>query len=239
MSYDPYQPSTTAATTTVDAGLQSYMRGVFNTMTYGLGVTGLTAWAVASIEPLRQVIFGTPLAYVAMFAPLVFLWVGFRPGRIEAKSAYELRVSFLLFSAVMGLSLASIFMVYAQADIARAFFITAATFAATSLYGYTTKRDLTGMGSFLFMGLIGIFIASLVNIFLKSTGMQFIISIVGCLVFTGLTAFEVQRLKETYSYARGMEEASQKFAIMGALNLYLNFVNLFQIILSLTAGRRD
>jgi FtsH-binding integral membrane protein len=237
MSYDQYQPQSVTGTA-IDAGLQDYMRGVFNTMSLGLGITGLIAWAVASVPALAQLVFGTPLSWIAIFAPLVFLWMGFSTRSFMNNSAATLRGRFFLFSAIMGISFASIFFVFAHETIARAFFITAAMFAGVSILGYTTKRDLTSLGSFLYMGLIGIFIASLVNLFMHSSAVQLAISFIGVFVFTGLTAFSVQRLKEIYRTGGG--EANDKAAVMGALNLYLNFINLFQVILQLSGGgRRD
>ncbi len=237
MSYNPYQPQTATAQTVADAGLQSFMRSVYNTMGLGLVVTGLTAFGVANIPALAELIFKTPLFYVAAFAPLAFILFGFTPARIARLSAEKVKMLFIAFSALMGVSMASIFLVYSAESIARVFFITAATFAATSLYGYTTKRDLASMGSFMFMGMIGIFIAMLVNIFLQSAMMHFVVSVIGVIVFTGLTAWDTQRLKETYAYGHAMTEANAKLAVTGALNLYLSFINLFQFMLSLLGNR--
>lgn len=238
MSYDPkLQTQSYAGGQAVDAGLQSYMRGVYNTMGLGLVVTGLVAFAVASIPQLSQAIFTTPLRFVFMFAPLAFLWFGFTPARIARFSVDKLRSLFFLFSGLMGVSMATIFLIYTNDSIARVFFITAATFAAVSIYGYVTKRDLTGLGSFMFMGLIGIFIAAIVNIFLQSAMVHFVVSMIGVIVFTGLTAWETQRLKETYSYAHGAAEANGKLAVMGALSLYLNFINLFQSLMALLGNK--
>lgn len=242
MSQERQRPSTNTvytsgpATRVIDAGLQTYMQSVYHTMGLGLAVTGLTAFAVSNIDPLFNLIFKTPLAFVVIFAPLAFLWFGFTPQKIARMSSEKLRMTFLMFSAVMGLSMAAIFQLYTGASIARVFFITASTFAATSLYGYTTKRDLTGVGSFLFMGLIGIFIASIVNVFMMSQMVHFVVSVIGVVVFTGLTAWETQRLKLVY--ASGASESNAKMAIVGALGLYLNFINLFQILLSFLGDRR-
>lgn len=230
--------SYTTAASGIDVGLQSYMRYIYNTMGLGLVVTGITAFIVANTPALASLIFGTPLQWVALFAPLAFIFFGFTPRRIAAWESSKIRTMFFVFSATMGLSMASLFMVFTGASIARAFFITAAAFAATSLYGYVTKRDLTAMGSFLFMGLIGIVIASIVNIFMQSAMIHFVVSCIGVVVFTGLTAWDTQRLKATYIYNQGSTEALKKIGIMGALSLYLNFVNLFHIILSFT-GQRD
>ncbi|MBI3440238.1 MAG: Bax inhibitor-1/YccA family protein [Proteobacteria bacterium] len=239
MSYDPSQPSSQAGYTSgrvIDAGLQAYMQGVYNTMGLGLVVTGLTAFGVANTPALFHAIFGTPLGWLVMIAPLGFIWFGFTPARVARLPSEKLKTLFILFSAVMGISMAAIFQVFTGASVARVFFITAATFAATSLYGYTTRRDLTSAGSFLFMGLVGIAIASLVNIFMHSAMVQFVISVIGVLVFTGLTAWDTQRLKE--SYVEGASEANTKTAIVGALSLYLNFINLFQMLLQFMGNRR-
>ena len=240
MSYDPSQQQATTYQTgaAVDAGLQAHMRSVYNTMGAGLVVTGAVAFATANVEPLFNLIFKTPLMWVAAFAPLAFILFGFTPSRIARLPAAQIKTMFYVFAALMGLSMASIFMNFTATSIARTFFITAAAFAATSLYGYTTKKDLAAMGSFLFMGLIGIFFASIVNIFIGSSALQFAVSVLGVLIFTGLTAWETQRLKEAYAYNRGMAEANSKLAVMGALNLYLNFINLFQSLLHLTGSQR-
>ncbi len=222
-----------------DEGLRSYMLTVYNYMGLGLAITGLVAFIVASTPALYVPIFTSPLKWVVMLAPLGFVF--FLGARIQSMSASAAQITFWAFAAVMGISMASIFLVYTGESIARVFFITAATFGAVSLYGYTTKRDLAGMGSFLFMGLIGIVIASLVNIFLASSALQFAISVIGVLVFTGLTAWDTQRLKEEYlsGYARAGAEMVAKGAIMGALSLYLNFINLFMMLLQLFGNQRN
>lgn len=243
MSYDPYRsPANIAAHgTDVDVGLQSFMRGVYNTMCIGLVVTGLVAFSFAQIlmgsEQLFKAVFGTPVALVLMLSPLAFLLFGFTGKRIARFSAAKLQMLFYGFATLMGLSMSSIFIAYSAESIARVFFITAGMFAATSIYGYTTKRDLAGMGSFLFMGVIGLFIAIVVNWFMQSSMLHFLISVVGVIVFTGLTAWDTQRLKETYSHSLHMAEANAKLAITGALNLYLNFVLLFQHLMSLLGSR--
>jgi FtsH-binding integral membrane protein len=234
MSYDQSKPQSVAAGVVIDAGLQSYMRGVFNTMSVGLGITGVTAYAIASIPPLAQIFLHSPLSLVVAFAPLVFLWMGFSTKSFMNNDAGALRTRFFIFSAVMGASFAAIFAIFTGAAIARAFFITAGIFAATSIWGYSTRRDLTGMASFLFMGLVGIVLASLVNLLLGSTAVQLAISFISVFVFTGMTAFYVQRLKEIYRTGGG--EANDKAAIMGALSLYMNFINLFQVFLQITSG---
>jgi FtsH-binding integral membrane protein len=220
----------------IDAGLRQYMLSIYNYMTIGLVITGLVAFLVASSPAAMATIFGTPLKWVVMLAPLGFVFLF--AARIQAMSPSTAQMVFWAFCAVMGLSMASIFIVFTSTSIARVFFITAAAFGATSLYGYTTKTDLTKMGSFLFMGLIGIVIASLVNIFLASSALQFAISVIGVIVFTGLTAYDTQRLKEMYadSYDR---DTLGRMAIMGALQLYLDFINLFTMLLQLLGQRND
>ncbi|WP_338120818.1 Bax inhibitor-1/YccA family protein [Azospirillum brasilense] len=184
---------------------------------------------VASTPALYVPIFTTPLKWVVMLAPLAFIMV--LSFRFHAMSASALQGLFWAFCAVMGVSMASIFLVFTGASVARVFFITAAMFAAMSLWGYTTKADLSKMGSFLMMGLIGIVIASLVNIFIGSSALQFAVSVLGVVIFTGLTAYDTQRIKEEYAEGYG-HEANTKLAVMGALSLYLNFINLFQMLSS-------
>jgi len=219
-----------------DEGLRQHMLRVYNFMGLGLALTGLVAFLVASTPAIYQPIFGTPLKWVVMLAPLAFIF--FFSFRIHAISAATAQMLFWAFCALMGLSLASVFLVFTGTSIARTFFITAAMFGATSLYGYTTQRDLSKMDSFLFMGLIGIVIASVVNLFIGSTALQFAISIIGVLVFTGLTAYDTQSIKEQYAESFG-QEANSKLAVWGALSLYLNFINIFQLLLSLTGQREE
>lgn len=218
----------------VDAGLRSHMLSVYNYMGLALALTGLTAFVTASSPALLQIIFGTPLQWVVMLAPLGFVF--FLAAKVRTMSVGAAQVAFWTFAVLMGLSMASIFLIFTGASIARVFFITAATFGAMSLYGYTTSRDLSKFGSFLFMGLIGIVIASLVNIFIGSSALQFAISVIGVLVFTGLTAYDSQRIKEEYYELDGADVATKK-AIMGALSLYLNFINLFMMLLHLFGNR--
>jgi FtsH-binding integral membrane protein len=233
----PYAWQTTTARTSgalFDEGLRRHMLRVYNYMGVGLAVTGLVAFVVASTPALYVPIFQTPLKWVVMLAPLAFIF--FLSFRMQTISAPKVQMLFWAFCAVMGLSLASVFLVFTGTSIARTFVITATMFGATSLYGYTTKRDLSQFGSFLVMGLIGIIIASLVNIFLGSSLLQFAISVIGVLVFTGLTAYDTQSIKEQYAEGFG-REANSKMAVFGALSLYLNFINLFQLLLSLTGER--
>ena len=218
----------------IDEGLRAYMLRVYNYMASALALTGVVAYAVANTEVLFNAIFGTGLVWVVILAPLGLVF--FLSARVNKMSVTAAQTTFWVFAALMGMSLASIFVIYTQESIARVFFITAGTFGAMSLYGYTTKKDLTGWGSFLMMGLIGIIIASIVNIFLASSAMHFAISVIGVLVFVGLTAYDTQKIKESYAASDSGEVASKK-AIMGALRLYLDFINLFLMMLRLFGNR--
>ncbi|GEP10744.1 Bax inhibitor-1/YccA family protein [Methylobacterium gnaphalii] len=232
----------------VDQGLRSFMLGVYNNMVIGLGISGLvalglnmaatatTATGKLALTPFGQFLYTSPFKWVLMFAPLAFIFVfSFRMDRMSAASA---RTMFWAFAAVMGASMSTLMLVFTGASVVRVFFITAATFGALSLYGYTTKRSLSGMGSFLIMGLIGIIIASLVNLFLASSALQFAISVLGVLIFAGLTAYDTQKLKEMYLYSGFDGEAAAKMSINGALTLYLDFINMFQFLLQLLGDRR-
>jgi uncharacterized protein len=234
---DPRVAQGRVAVPAMDEGLRAYLLSVFNYMGLGLAITGLVAFVVGTTPALYVPIFSSPLKWVVMLAPLGFVF--FLSARIQAMSASAAQITFWAFAAVMGLSLASIFLAFTGESIARVFFITAATFGATALWGYTTKRDLSGMGNFMFMGLIGIVIAGLVNIFLASSALQFAISVIGVVVFTGLTAWDMQRLKSEYYEYGGSGEIAQKGAIMGALSLYLNFINLFMMMLQLFGSNRE
>ena len=218
----------------IDEGLRAYMLRVYNYMVTGLALTGAVAFVVASTPAVFNAIFGSGLHWVVILAPLGL--VIFLSARINKMSAATAQISYWIFAGLMGLSLASVFVIYTGESIARVFFITAATFAAMSLYGYTTKRDLTKLGSFLFMGLIGIIIAMVVNFWLQSTMIQFVISVLGVLIFVGLTAYDTQKIKEMYNEVDGSEIAGKK-AIMGALRLYLDFINLFLMLLHLFGNR--
>ncbi len=218
----------------IDMGLRKYMLGVYNHMTLGVAITGLMAYVVSTQPTVMQAIFGTGLAWVAMLAPLAFILV--LNFGIHKLSASATQLLFWAFAAVMGVSLSTIFVTYTDASIARVFFISAGAFAGLSLYGYTTKRDLTGWGSFLVMGLIGIIIASIVNIFLASSALMFAISVIGVLVFAGLTAYDTQRIKSLYYEGDGSEVMTKK-SVMGALTLYLDFINLFLMLLHLFGNR--
>ena len=229
--------SSASRTSTFDSALRDYMVKVYQYMSIALAISGLVAFMVASSPALMQAIFGTPLAFVVMLAPLGFvIFFGFKLNSISAEKAK----SFLwIYSALMGLSLATIFAVYTATSITRVFLITASTFGAMSIYGYTTKKDLTSFGSFLIMGLIGIMIASLINIFLKSSGLDFAISLLGVFIFIGLTAYDTQRIKQTYYHFAGNDEMVSKMAVMGALNLYMDFINLFIMLLRFFGERKN
>jgi len=230
----------------VDQGLRAYMLRVYNYMASGVAITGVVAYLVyaLSVEQtaggLQLTAFGSfmyasAFKWVVIFAPLAIVF--FISARINSMSLNTAQISFWIFAALMGASISSIFLVYAGQSIARVFFITAASFGALSLWGYTTKKDLSGWGSFLFMGLIGIIIAMLVNLFIASTALQFAISVIGVLVFAGLTAYDTQQIKEMYYVGDDGTVAGRK-AVMGALRLYLDFINLFMMLLSLFGNRR-
>jgi len=223
-----------AAEGRVDAGLRTHMRRVFNYMGGGLALTGLVAFLTAN-TPLAYLVFGTPLKWLAMLAPFAFIF--YMNIKLQSISAARAQTLFWLFCGTMGLSMASVFMVFTNASIARAFFITAATFSGMSLWGYVTKKDLTSFGAFLMMGFLGLFIAMIVNMFMGSSMLQWMVSVAGVFIFTGLTAYDVQTIKYSYSSSWGTE-AEGKLAVMSALQLYLNFINAFQFLLSLVGDRR-
>ena len=232
-----------ARTEVIDQGLRSYMLRVYNYMAVGLGLTGIAAVATfmaavdnGQLTSFGQLLFASGFRWVVIFAPLAL--VLFLSFRVQSMSVAAAQLIFWIYAGLVGVSFASLGLVYAHESIARVFFITAASFGALSLWGYTTKRSLTGMGSFLFMGLIGLILASLVNLFLQSSAMQFVISAVGVLVFAGLTAYDTQRIKEMYFEADDSATAGRK-AIMGALTLYLDFINMFLMLLQLFGNRNN
>jgi FtsH-binding integral membrane protein len=235
----------TTAADTYDAGLRAHMLRVYNYMSGALALTGITAYVFANTPALLNTIYQvnaqgqlapTIAGWVVLLAPLALVF--FLSFRIQHMSQSAAQLTFWGYAALVGASLASIFVVYTNASIATTFFVTAATFGTMSLYGYTTKRDLSGFGNFLFMGLIGILIASLVNIWLQSAALTFVVSILGVLIFTGLTAWDTQKIKQTY-YAIGHDTALiGKAAIMGALSLYLDFLNIFLFLLRFMGDRR-
>jgi FtsH-binding integral membrane protein len=241
------------ADASIDEGLRAYMLKVYNLMALGLAITGLAAFgtmmlattndpatAVATLANgkmltnLGAVLYGSPLRWVVMLAPLGMVF--FLSARVHTMSVSGAQTAFWVFAGLMGLSLSSIFLVYTSQSIVQTFFVTAAAFGALSLWGYTTKRDLTGMGTFLVMGVFGLIIAMLVNLFLQSSALQFAISAIGVLVFSGLTAYDTQKIKEMYFEGDDVLAAGRK-AIMGALTLYLDFINLFTFLLQFLGNR--
>lgn len=227
----------------IDEGLRAYMLKVYNLMALGLAITGVAAyltWQMAvadgQLTAFGQLLYTSPLRWVVMLAPLAIVF--FLSFRINSMSVGAAQTTFWIYAAMMGLSLSSIFLVFTGQSIVQTFFITAASFGALSLYGYTTKKDLSGMGSFLIMGLFGLIIASIVNIFLQSSAMGFAISAIGVLIFAGLTAYDTQKIKEMYFDGDDVAVAGRK-AIMGALTLYLDFINLFMFLLQFLGNRNN
>ena len=238
--------SADGTTLSVDAGLRAYMLRVYNYMLVGLGLTGAVAWATAN-TPLVNVFYHQVqtangigiqpniLGWIAVIAPVAMVF--FLSFRLQKMSFAAAQTTFWVYAALMGVSLSTILFLYTGTSIALTFFVTAATFGAMSLWGYTTSRDLTGFGSFLFMGLIGLILASLANLFFHSSQLQFVVSVIGVLIFTGLTAYDSQSIKNLY-YAGDDSETTGKKAIMGALRLYLDFINLFLYLLRFMGNRR-
>ena len=231
-----------------DAGLRAHMLRVYNYMASGLALTGIFAIVIAQLSVvtndagqivaltnLGNTLFGSPFKWVVMLAPLGMVF--FLSARLHRMSQSTAQITFWVYAAMMGISLATIFIAFTGASVARVFFITAGTFAGMSLWAYTTKKDLSGWGSFLFMGLIGIIIASIVNIFISSSALQFAVSVIGVLVFVGLTAYDTQNIKNEYAEHLD-EESAGKLAISGALRLYLDFINLFIMLMHLFGDRR-
>jgi uncharacterized protein len=221
----------------IDAGLRAHMNKVYGLMSVAMIITGAVAWAVGTSPAMLQVIFGSPLKWVVMFAPLAMVFAF--GAMINKLSVAGAQLFFYVYAATFGLSLSFIFAVYSGVSIAQTFLVTAISFAGLSLYGYTTKKDLSGVGSFLVMGLIGLLVASVVNIFLASSALNFAISVIGVLIFAGLTAWDTQKIKSDYiEHAQyGDEDWLGKSAIMGALTLYLDFVNLFMFLLRFLGNR--
>src|ERR687898_1399007 len=265
----PYEQNQTAYGTgfartaaQVDQGLRAFMLGVYNNMVLGLAISALVALGVNKfavtanvaeayrnaagqavrmsgqyLTPFGYTLYGTPLMWVVALAPLAFIF--FFSFRMDRMSAATARTTFFAFAAVMGASLSTILLRYTGASVVQVFFITAASFGALSLYGYTTSRSLSAMGSFLMMGLIGLLIVMLVNIFVASSALQFGISVIGVLIFAGLTAYDTQKLKEMYLYGNLDTEAAAKVSVFGALTLYLDFINMFQFLLALVGNRNE
>jgi FtsH-binding integral membrane protein len=224
----------------IDAGLRAYMLKVYNLMALGLAITGLAAYgtyAFAVSNPaVAQALYGGPLKWVIMLAPVALVF--FLSFRINSMSVSAAQTTFWVYAALMGLSLSSIFLVFTGQSIVQTFFVTAASFGALSLYGYTTKKSLSGLGSFLIMGVFGLIIAMIVNIFLQSSALGFAISAIGVLIFAGLTAYDTQKIKEMY-WEGNDSTATGRMAIMGALTLYLDFINLFTFLLQFMGNRNN
>ena len=255
------RPLTRAESTVIDAGLRAYMLRIYNYMVLGLAITGFAALGVFMLSvtndsslayrtatgaaaairagefltPVGYALFVSPLKWAVILAPLALVF--FFSFKLESMRPATAQVTFWIFAALIGVSMASIFLVYTHTSIVRVFFITAASFGSLSLYGYTTGRDLSGMASFLIMGLFGVIIASLVNLFLQSSALQFVVSVVGVLVFAGLTAWDTQRLKSEYLYGAMQGDVLEKSAISGAVSLYVNFINMFTLLLNLFGQR--
>jgi FtsH-binding integral membrane protein len=227
--------ASSASRVSYDAGLRAYMLSVYNYMAIALGISGAVAFLTASSPALMNAIFGTPLAFVVMLAPVIFVFVFAR--KIHSLSSEAAKNYLWIFAGLMGLSLSTVFIQYTGTSIARIFLVTASTFGLMSLYGYSTKKDLSGLGSFLIMGLIGLIIASIVNIFMQSSAMQFALSVIGVFIFIGLTAYDTQKIKQAYYYSDG--GSTSKLAVFGALNLYMDFINLFLMLLQLFGDRRN
>jgi uncharacterized protein len=239
--YQPQAQTRAGTQAEIDQGLRSYMLGVYNYMASGLAVTGAVAAGTymlavqdGQLTPFGVTLFQSPLMWVFVLAPVALVF--FLSFRIQAMRAATAQAVFWIYAALNGVAFSTLGLVYSHGSITRVFFISAATFGALSLWGYTTKRDLTGWGSFLFMGLIGIIIASLVNLFWPNGALQFVISVIGVLLFAGLTAYDTQKIKEMYFEADDGETMSKKI-LMGALNLYLDFINLFLMLLRLFGNR--
>lgn len=228
--------SSAASQVSYDAGLRAHMLKVYNFMSIALGISGAVAFLAANSPALMNAIYGTPLRWVVMLAPLGF--VMYFGAKLPSMSVAKAKNCLWIFSGLMGLSLSYILLAYTGASVVRVFFISASVFGSMSLYGYTTKKDLSGMGSFLIMGLIAVIIASIVNYFLQSSAFQFAISVIGVLVFIGLTAYDTQKIKRMYYQASGNADMLSKMAVMGALTLYMDFINLFIMMMHLFGDRR-
>jgi len=230
---NPAAAQTAGGAIAADAGLHDYMLRIYGHMAAGVGVTAVVAWL--TYELTGPALLQSPLMWVFILAPLALVF--FIGSRINTLSVSTARVLFFVYAALVGVSLSTLLHIYTSSSIARVFFVAAASFGALSLFGYTTRRDLSGFGTFLFMGLIGIIIASLVNLFLASTTLDWMISIIGVGVFAGLTAYDTQRIKAMYDSADDHTSAGRK-SVIAALSLYLNFINLFMMMLRLAGGRR-
>ena len=241
MNDNRFMSSSQAQASQIDMGLRSYMLGVYNHMTTALALTGLMAMALnflsfsgGQLTTIGHIFYNTPMKWVVILAPLgMVFYISARLNKISAGKARNL---FYVYAGLMGLSLSSLLLIYTGASVARAFFVTAAAFAALSIYGYTTKKSLSGLGSFLIMGVFGLIIAQIVNIFLASSSLDFMITIIGVLIFAGLTAYDTQKIKNMYLAGDDNETAGKK-SVLGALTLYLDFILMFQFLLALIGNR--
>jgi FtsH-binding integral membrane protein len=224
------------STTYYDEGLRVYMLSIYRNMSMALSISALIAYIVGSSKQIAMMLFATPLAYAVIFAPLIYIF--FFSRNLMSMSREQATLYLGIFTALNGLSLGSIFLVYTTASIAKTFFITSSTFGTMSLYGYNTKRDLTSLGSFAYMGLIGLVIAGLINLFLHSPALDFAVSFIGVGIFTILTAFDTQKLKSIYYGMNGTTARTGNIAVYGALTLYLDFINLFTILLHFFGNRK-
>ena len=242
MNNNRFMESANAQASQIDVGLRAYMLGVYNHMTTALAITGFFALglsflvgpSVYELTSFGQTLYGGPLKWVVMLAPLAMVF--YISAKLNSISASKARNLFYIYSGLMGLSLSSLLLVYTNESVVRVFFITSAAFASLSIYGYTTKKNLSAFGSFLIMGVFGLIIASIVNIFLASSGLAFIISILGVLIFAGLTAYDTQKIKNMYLAGDDMEVSGKK-SVMGALTLYLDFILMFQFLLMFLGNR--
>lgn len=221
----------------LDQGLRTFMLGIYRHMMIAIAITGVIALMTSQSQDLMRVIFTTPLRWVVMFGPLAFVF--FLAARVYKMSPGAARVAFYAFAAMMGLSVATIFIRFEPMLIAQVFFMTSAMFGGLSLWGYTTKKDISGWGSFLIMGVIGIIIASVANLFLGSSAVYFAINLIGLGIFAGLTSYDTQRLKHSYYQIGADASMAARVSIMGALSLYINFLNMFMMLLSLLGGNRN
>lgn len=238
MDYTKFNAKTYSdSSTKFDSGLRSYMISVYKQMAIALIITALISMMVASSPPLMMTLFGSPLSFIVMLAPVaIAMYMGFKLHTMSVSAARNL---LYIYAGTIGLSLAGIFMIYTGESIARTFFITASTFGAMSIYGYSTKKDLTSLGSFLMMGIIGILIASVINIFMMSSALGFAISILSVVLFTVLTAYDTQKIKDMYFQVSNSQDDTDKIAIYGALQLYMDFINLFVALLRFFGDRRS
>ncbi len=227
-------PSAASRSTAIDAGLRSHLQSIYNRMTLGVLVTAIVAYVVAQSPALLQLFLGGPQAYVVMFAPLAVVWFGFNP---MTMSSSKLRISFFVLSVLYGISFATICLAYAKEDIARAFFITSAMFAALSIFGYSTKKNLDALGTFAFMGVIGALVLIVINLFVQSSMLMNVISGVSIVAFAGMTAWQTQSMKEMYS-AANTSESNSRMAWAAALNLYISFIIMFSHILRIVGNNR-